>query len=224
MCRKRWWGTSTATAQGDRRAAQSGQSGAAPWRAQGAVKKDRCVPGSRMGHQHRGGGVASDQRHHGRQARQLHRLVSMLMGRLTAILFHVQGLVGVMVVVNFLCMHNHVNNHLLLVIKVHRRQPCQCLPDHSNQKVKGSALTAHQKIVLSVDLASFCPWQPGGQSARMFLCVKGDHSTAATPQHRNTPLHGTSGIRRATRAIRHCWHQAIAAFKNNSYQRLLDKR
>ena len=69
-----------------------------------------------MGHQHRGDGVASDQRHHGRQTRQLHRLVSMLMGRLTAILFYVQGLVGVMVVVNFLCMHHHVSNHLLLVI------------------------------------------------------------------------------------------------------------
>ncbi|RKR68026.1 hypothetical protein C8C94_2524 [Acidovorax sp. 94] len=71
----------------------------------------------------------------------------MLMGRLAAISFQVQGLVGMVVVPHLLRMHHHVSDDLLLVVNVDRRQPRQRLPDHGNQQEKGSALAGHGKIV-----------------------------------------------------------------------------
>ncbi len=71
----------------------------------------------------------------------------MLVRRFAAVVLDVQGLVRVMVVVHLLRVHDHVRQGLRLVVKLGRRQPSQCLPEHGNQQDEGSAFGGHGSIV-----------------------------------------------------------------------------
>ncbi len=81
------------------------------------------MPGARAGHQNRREGIARGKQHCGRQAGQLRRLVRVLVRRLAAVVLNVQRLVGVVVVVHLLRMHDHVCDDLFLLVHVNGRQP-----------------------------------------------------------------------------------------------------
>lgn len=71
----------------------------------------------------------------------------MLVRWFAAVVLDVQCLVGVVVVVHFLSVHDHVRDDLSLVVKMGRGEPRQCLPDHGNQQDEGSAFGSHRRIV-----------------------------------------------------------------------------
>ncbi|KQP46103.1 hypothetical protein ASF44_24225 [Pseudorhodoferax sp. Leaf274] len=122
-------------------------------RPQGAFEIDRCMPDACAWHQDRWDGVACRKAHRRGQTRQLRRLVGMLVRWFAAVVLDVQCLVGVVVVVHFLCVHDHVPDDLGLVVKMGRGEPRQCLPDHGNQQDEGSAFGGHKRIVEVAQIA-----------------------------------------------------------------------
>ena len=140
-----------------RREGLSGQIRSVLRRPQGAFEENGRVPGARAGHQNRREGIACGQRHRRQQTGQLRCLVRVLMRKLAVVVLDVKRLVGVVMVVHLLRMHDHVGDDLILVVKMNGRQPGQCLPDHRKQQKQGSAVAAHGGIVFG-DCAMYRVW------------------------------------------------------------------
>lgn len=71
----------------------------------------------------------------------------MLVRKFAAVVLDVQCLVGVVVVIHLVRVHDQVRHDLSLVVKMDWHQPGQCLPDHGNQQDEGSAFGGHGSIV-----------------------------------------------------------------------------